>query len=173
MKQLYIFKQITNESGSSYRQNGMHYWKLFIDGAARNNPGLAGAGVYILKDDQPFEKKGFFLGSKTNNQAEYLALLLGLIFLKQYIQSGDLVLVVSDSELLVKQIKGIYKVKNSALKPLNMAAKKLLIGIDYDIAHVMRENNTQADALANQGIDDRIRIPQEFLAILERHEISL
>jgi Ribonuclease HI len=67
------------KSGS---KDNVHYFKLFVDGASRNNPGQAGVGIYLLKDGEPVEKQGLYVGVKTNNQAEYLALLLGLLFLK-------------------------------------------------------------------------------------------
>lgn len=60
------------------------YWKLFIDGASRNNPGPSGIGIFLLKNDQPFVSEGFFIGVKTNNQAEYLALVVGLFFVQKY-----------------------------------------------------------------------------------------
>ena len=85
MKQLSIFdeafKKIEKKCGDGTRG----YWKLFIDGASRNNPGPSGAGFLLLKDDKPVEQKGFFLGSKTNNQAEYFALLIGIFFLKKHL----------------------------------------------------------------------------------------
>lgn len=156
---------------SSNKQS--HYWKLYIDGASRNNPGLAGVGLYILKDDQPVAKKGFFVGIKTNNQAEYLALLLGVFYLKHHIKKGDVVLIISDSELLVKQIKGMYRVKSPELSRLFIVAQQLLQDISYDIGHVLREENKIADALANQGIDRKVHVPDDFLTLLKNYGISL
>ena len=158
------------ETGNS---NKYHYFKLYVDGAARNNPGPAGAGIYIVKDDEPVEKRGLYLGVKTNNQAEYLALLLGLLFLKQQIGPDDMVLIVSDSELMVKQLKGEYRVKNQDLQQLYLVAKKLLAGLHYDIAHTPREENSVADSLANIGIDRTIRVPDALLTILHEYTISL
>ena len=169
MKQLELFvdPQSNVETVESFQ------WKMFIDGAARNNPGPAGAGIYILKDNQVFAQHGFFLGSKTNNQAEYLALLLGLLLLKPHVRPADAVHIVSDSQLLVRQIQGAYKVKNELLKPLHDMAKKLLSGIQYDIAHVMREENSNADALANNGIDKKVLLKQEEIGFLREHKILL
>ena len=150
-----------------------HYWKLYIDGASRNNPGLSGVGLYILKDEQPVEKQGFFVGIKTNNQAEYLALLLGIFYLKHHIKKGDVVLIISDSELLVKQIKGKYRVKSPELSRFFVIAQQLLHDISYDIGHVLREENKVADALANQGIDRKVRVPDDFLTLLKNYGISL
>lgn len=148
------------------------YWKLYIDGASRNNPGLSGAGVYLLKNGIAVEEKGFFLGIKTNNQAEYLALLLGLFFAKKYMQPTDLIEIISDSQLLVRQLEGTYRVKHSELKPLYATARALLYSVRYCVTHVMREDNKRADALANKGVDERVPVPSEFVTMLKRHEIS-
>lgn len=148
------------------------HWKLFIDGAARNNPGPAGAGIYLVKNDKPVKKLGFYLGSKTNNQAEYGALLIGAYYLKQNIDPEDHVDIVSDSQLLVRQFKGEYRVKHPELKPLHMLAKKMLEGITHSISHVLREHNEIADEMANKGIDDKKKLPQEFLTLLKQHDIN-
>lgn len=173
MKQLSItdneLKKIKKKCG-----DGLHaYWKLFIDGASRNNPGLSGAGFFLLKDDIPVEKQGFFLGNKTNNQAEYFALLLGLFFLKRYICKGDFVLVISDSQLLVRQLKGEYKVKNPELRSIYRCAKDLLKYIDYNVVHVLREDNVQADKLANIGIEKKNKLPKLFLDLLQDYGIQI
>lgn len=147
-------------------------WMLFIDGASRKNPGIAGAGVYLLKDDMPTFKKGFFLGYKTNNQAEYLALLLGIFYAKEHFSKADALYVMSDSELLIKQMKGEYRVKNEPLKQLFDLAHHLLKGTAYTLCHVRRENNTEADALANVGIDKRGKVPDAFVALLLAHGIA-
>lgn len=148
------------------------HWKLFIDGAARNNPGPAGAGIYLVKNDKPVKKSGFYLGTKTNNQAEYGALLIGIYYLKQHMESQDHVDIVSDSQLLVRQFKGEYRVKHPELKPLHMLAKKMLEGTTHSISHVLREHNEIADEMANKGIDDKKKLPQEFLTLLQQHDIS-
>lgn len=148
-------------------------WKLFVDGASRNNPGNSGAGVYILKDSNVFQQQGVFLGKKTNNEAEYLALLLGVFELKQVIEKKDLVLIMSDSQLLVRQIAGIYKVKEPRLQKLYMIAQHLLRDINYEIVHVLRENNTYADELANKGIDNKTSASTSFIQFLQRHEFHL
>lgn len=149
------------------------YWKIFCDGAARNNPGPAGAGVRITCDDKIIKETGTYLGSKTNNQAEYLALLLGLYYVKKLAQEPMMLLIVSDSQLLVRQLQGLYKVKHPDLKPLYTLAVAMLAGMRYDVAHVLREENTRADALANRGIDEKIPAPDEFLTLLRNHGISI
>jgi ribonuclease HI len=149
-----------------------HTWTVFIDGASRNNPGKAGAGIFIKKDQENVIIEGFYLGIKTNNQAEYLALLLGLFFINQYAQPGDMIRIISDSQLLVKQFIGEYKVKNEGLKPLHMLAHKLARPFNIDIMHVLREDNKKADELANKGIDSQKLPPPTFIRMLEEHTIN-
>lgn len=170
MKQLFLFSQLSEKSST---RTVTHQLTLFIDGASRNNPGLAGAGIYLLKDDKPIERYGFFLGIKTNNQAEYLALLLGLFFLQKHVHLDNKIRIVSDSELLVKQIAGVYRVKNQALKPLFTLAKSMLIPLNGSVEHVFRAENKIADKLANQGIDHKAPVPPDFIEMLRCHELSL
>ena len=168
MKQLDIFASEQDASTASSVQ-----WKLFVDGASRNNPGPAGAGIYLLKDAQTFLKKGFSLGIKTNNQAEYLALLVGLFYVTHYKQAQDKVHVIADSELLVKQVKGEYKVRNPELQKLHALASVMIKKTDAIIMHVLRTDNHVADSMANQGIDERIPLPNEFIALLTQSGITL
>lgn len=148
------------------------HWKLFVDGAARNNPGPAGAGFYLLKDSAFCAKKGYYLGSRTNNQAEYLALLLGLHFLKNYVKPGDCVHIVSDSQLLVRQLQGEYRIKAVELKPFHALASALMQVIHAQIFHVLRTDNAQADRMANKGIDTKRTVPEDFITMLHAHGIS-
>lgn len=157
----------------THKKDHLHYWKLYIDGASRNNPGIAGAGVYILKDNKPVASYGYSLGIKTNNQAEYLALLLGLYTVRQLIGEQDLLLIISDSQLLVRQLQGQYAIRNEYIRSAHRVAKELLAGLTYDVGHVLRDENKQADALANKGIDDKVPVPNSFLNILHDHGISL
>lgn len=154
-------------------KDNIHYFKLFVDGASRNNPGVAGVGIYLVKDDVPLEKQGFYIGVKTNNQAEYLALLLGLLLLRRHVGLDDMVLIISDSELMVKQLKGEYRVKNLDLRQLFDIAKKLLSKLHYNIAHAPREENSIADGLANLGIDRTVRVPDDLIEMLHEYSISL
>jgi len=169
MKQLNVFDDGTQSTSC----DDITYWKVFIDGASRNNPGPAGAGVHILKNDKLVLEKGFYLGLKTNNQAEYLALLLGIFYVKKNLCKDDMLLIVSDSQLLVRQMEGAYRVKNVDLKPLYQLANQLLHGINYSILHVLREDNKDADRMANVGLDKRSRVPSDFLQVLQRYEIQL
>lgn len=150
-----------------------HEWRLYIDGASRNNPGKSGAGVYIMRDGIPLYQEGYFLGIKTNNQAEYLALLLGLFTLKQWYNKRDKVLVYSDSQLLVRQVQGMYKVRNELLKPLHAIAQVMIKDMHVTIAHVMREDNTHADKMANHGIDTQKPMPPVFIRMLKQYDVAL
>ncbi|MBW2471208.1 MAG: ribonuclease HI family protein [Deltaproteobacteria bacterium] len=131
--------------------------QLFTDGASRGNPGEAGAGIAIL-DEQGNELVGAsqYLGQCTNNEAEYRALLFGLEKCAEF-GRGSLKLHL-DSELIVKQIHGEYKVKHPNLKPLHKKAMQKLSGFaSFRITHVRRENNSRADELANRAIDDHLQ----------------
>ncbi len=130
--------------------------RLFTDGAARGNPGPAGAGAVIVNPDgHVVAKIGKFLGDSTNNVAEYMGLILGL---KRAKAMGIKELeVLSDSELLVKQLAGEYAVKADHLRPLHDEARALLQGFQWiQVRHIPREENAQADAMSNRAIDERL-----------------
>lgn len=171
MSQLNIFADCTEPKEQPSVDTAQ--WRLFVDGASRNNPGRAGAGIFLVKNDKPVHKGGYFLGIKTNNQAEYLALLIGICIAKQYMESHDLLSIVSDSELLIKQLKGEYKVKNPALKTLHAGALSLLAPVNYNVCHVLREYNKDADAMANKGVDTGAPVPDECATLLHTHGISI
>lgn len=127
--------------------------QLFCDGASRGNPGPASAGSVLKNmEGETIAEVSYYLGEMTNNQAEYRALLLGLRkALEHKIESLKVYL---DSELVVKQIKGIYKVKHPDLIPLFDEIKKLIRKFSsFEISHVFREKNKEADKLANLAID--------------------
>lgn len=132
-----------------------HYLVAHTDGGARGNPGPAGYGVVI--QDQAGHKVAAlseYLGHQTNNFAEYQGLIAALEYA---VKHGPKALkVVSDSELLVRQIKGIYKVKNLVLQDLHARAKELIAKLDwFSIDHALREHNQEADRLANAAMDKR------------------
>jgi ribonuclease HI len=128
---------------------------IYTDGASRNNPGEAGAGVYIMKNGEPLERLARYLGTATNNVAEYTAAIMGL---QQAVTLGARrVKLLADSELLVKQINGQYKVKNEGLKPLHAQVKELIARIgSVEVQYIPRAQNKEADALANKAIDEKI-----------------
>jgi len=129
---------------------------IHTDGGARGNPGPAGAGFVIVDaaDDQPIFEGGLFLGRATNNVAEYKGVIGALRVASRL--GASRVTLQSDSQLLVRQINGQYRVKNAGLKPLYEQAKQLQAGFDScEFRHVRREENTDADRLVNQAIDAR------------------
>lgn len=132
-------------------------WLLLVDGAARGNPGEAGCGAAICDETGAVVKElSRYLGHATNNVAEYEALLMGLEALVQ--MGRRKVCVQSDSQLLVRQLNGEYRVKDEKLKVLFQRAVNLLRRFEaYRILHVPRELNKLADRLANQGIDDALK----------------
>ena len=136
------------------------------DGAARGNPGPAGIGVVIVKlDGEVLATIAEGLGETTNNVAEYTAAIEGLKRAKE-LGATD-VLLRSDSRLLIEQLAGAWKVKNERLKRLHAQARELVRGFPkVKLEHVPRERNKQADALANEGVDEWLaagRPPTEFL----------
>src|SRR5712692_9547635 len=126
--------------------------RVFTDGASRGNPGHSGAGV-VIEDEKGIRLQGCFryLGRMTNNQAEYLALIDGLKTVAAW--KPDSLQIRLDSNLLVQQIKGKYKVKNVDLKPHYERVMAMLSAQPYDVEYVPREKNRGADALANRAID--------------------
>lgn len=123
------------------------------DGGARGNPGPAGYGVVIQdQSGHTVASLSEYLGHQTNNFAEYQGLIAALEYA---VKHGPKALkLISDSELLVRQIKGIYKVKNAALKDLHARAKELIAQLEwFSIGHALREHNQEADRLANQAMD--------------------
>jgi len=127
---------------------------VHTDGAARGNPGPAAIGV-TLQDEagHTLARISRRLGRTTNNQAEYRAVIAGL---EQAIALGASgVVVKSDSELVVKQLNGKYKVKNAALRPLYQEVVRLAGQLQgFSISYIPRESNRAADALANQALDN-------------------
>jgi ribonuclease HI len=129
-------------------------YRLYTDGASRGNPGKGGAGA-ILYDEagEAVSRRKHYLGVCTNNTAEYKGLILGL---EAALRHGCRRLhIFMDSELLVRQINGSYRVKNENLKPLMAEVKRLLSFFDgYVVEHIERSKNKAADQLANEAIDE-------------------
>jgi ribonuclease HI len=128
-------------------------WLLMVDGAARGNPGKAGCGAVICDENGAVVKEmSRYLGQTTNNIAEYEALLMGLEALIALGKKN--IRVHSDSELMVRQLNGRYRVRDPKLQTLHGRALSLLREFDrYTILHVRRAANKLADRLANRGID--------------------
>jgi ribonuclease HI len=130
-----------------------HYLIAHSDGGARGNPGPAGYGV-VIKDEsgRTVAALSEYLGHQTNNFAEYQGLIAALEYAIQH--GAKALKLISDSELLVRQIKGIYKVKNATLQDLHGRAKELIAKLDwFSIGHALREHNQEADRLANEAMD--------------------
>jgi probable phosphoglycerate mutase len=125
----------------------------FVDGGARGNPGPAGYGVYIQDEHgEKVAELSEYLGVRTNNFAEYSGFLAALEFALRY--DHPRLRVVSDSELMVKQIKGHYQVRSPDLRPLYEEAKRRIAGLEsFQIQHVLRNKNREADRLANLAMD--------------------
>ena len=164
------------------------YLVAHSDGGARGNPGPAGYGV-VIKDEAGNKVAALseYLGHQTNNFAEYQGLIAALEYA---IKHGPKALkLISDSELLVRQIKGIYKVKNATLQDLHGRAKELIAQLDwFSIGHALREHNQEADRLANEAMDKGMgrsvaraaapvlsaaQPPQEFEGIVRNGKVEL
>jgi len=136
----------------------MHFF-IHADGGARGNPGPAGAGV-IIRDElgNTVASVSKFLGERTNNFAEYEAVILGIDALKKIVPSAQRkkidIVVKMDSELVVKQMRGEYKVKNKVLKEQQARLASLAEAFkSVSFTHVPREENSDADTLANEAMD--------------------
>jgi len=130
-----------------------HYLLAHCDGGARGNPGPAGYGVVIKNEKgETVTALSEYLGHQTNNFAEYQGLIAALEYAVEH--GLKALKVISDSELLVLQIKGVYKVKNSTLRDLHARATDLIAQLQwFSIAHARREHNQEADRLANAAMD--------------------
>jgi ribonuclease HI len=130
---------------------------IYVDGASRGNPGPSGIGIVIEDGDGATRVKiSSYIGRTTNNQAEYRALIVGLREAARL--KAEHVDIKSDSELLVEQVCGRYKVRSPKLRPLFEEVKELLAGFRSSaISYIPREQNRVADALANQAFDGQLR----------------
>lgn len=175
----------------SHRENPPErYLVAHSDGGARGNPGPAGYGVVI--NDQSGRKVAHlseYLGHQTNNFAEYQGLIAALEYALQH--GPKALKLISDSELLVRQIKGIYKVKNATLQELHGRAKELIAQLEwFSIGHALREQNQDADRLANEAMDKGMGrvarapspatvstnmspVPQEFEGVIRNGVVQL
>ena len=126
---------------------------IYIDGASKGNPGKAGYGFLIYDEKKNLvEKSGGFLGITTNNVAEYFALIFSLISAIKY--NPESIIVYSDSQLMVKQINGEYKVKQEWIKRLYAVSKSLIGNFKkISIVYIPREENKEADNLANSFVE--------------------
>lgn len=128
-----------------------------VDGGARGNPGPAAvAAVATTPEGEELAERNAYIGEATNNVAEYRALLLGLELAREL--GASEVEVVNDSELVARQIGGEYKVKHAGLKPLYLDAMRSLRDFDgWAVRAVRREENSRADELVNEALDEAVR----------------
>ena len=129
---------------------------IFSDGGARGNPGKSAATFVVYKDKKVLHKGSRYLGIQTNNVAEYSGVILALSWIKENQNGVDRVDYFLDSELVVKQLNGVYRIKNESLKKLAASVKELEKHIHPTIHyhHVLREKNKLADRLVNEEIDE-------------------
>src|SRR5246127_84643 len=164
------------------------YLVAHSDGGARGNPGPAGFGV-VIKDEsgRKVATLSEYLGHQTNNFAEYQGLIAALEYALKH--GPKALKLISDSELLVRQIKGIYKVKNATLQDLHARAKEVIGQLEwFSIGHALREHNQEADHLANEAMDrgmgrsnrpsamsssPQAQPPQEFEGVVRGEKIEL
>jgi ribonuclease HI len=126
---------------------------VHVDGGARGNPGPAAIGVVVSSPDgEVLDELGETIGVATNNVAEYQALLRGI---GRGLELGATELeLIGDSELVARQVRGEYKVKDSGLKPLHAEVKTALTGVEaWSIRNVPRAENAEADRLVNEALD--------------------
>jgi ribonuclease HI len=127
--------------------------RVNVDGGARGNPGPAAiAAVVTTLEGELLAERGETIGSATNNVAEYRALLLGIELGREL--GGNELELIGDSELIVRQVRGDYRVKQEHLRPLHAAVIKALSELDdWSLKHVRRDSNAAADALVNDALD--------------------
>ena len=142
------------ENKRNYKRKRVRLF-LYTDGAARGNPGPAGVGIIIKNERGEIIKKYYeYIGIKTNNQAEYEAILKGLSCIQRY--RPDEVVCFLDSQLITNQLLGLFKIKNSELKKYFQKVKKQSRFFPkISFFHIQREKNKEADQLANKAIDEQ------------------
>ena len=134
-------------------------FRVAFDGGSRGNPGIAAWGVAILDEDGEFlEGYGGFLGHATNNVAEYNGLIEALKLAGEH--GATEVEVLADSELIVRQVQGSYRVRNANLRPLFVEAMRMIQAFDlFRISHIRREKNKDADRMVNMTLDRAVADP--------------
>jgi len=129
---------------------------IFTDGASLGNPGPMGIGVVVYEGRHKVTEFGEYIGEGTNNIAEYTALIKALEYAKK--NKAKEVHIKADSQLIIRQMRGEYKVKDEKLKPLKRKADSLCEGLIVRFEHIPREKNEEADALSKEGAEQGKRI---------------
>lgn len=129
---------------------------IYVDGGSRGNPGRSAAAFVVIENGKVISKKGFFLGIKTNNEAEYSSVILALKWLVERKEEFEKVNLFLDSELVTKQLRGEYKMKSKNLMPLLKEARSLekIISSKIVYGNIPRENNRLADHVVNKVLDE-------------------
>ena len=130
---------------------------IYCDGGSRGNPGMASSGFVVYKDGEKIYEGGKFLGINTNNFAEYMAVVLSLEWLLESGYVDGTVNFFLDSELVVKQLTGLYKIKNEILLSLVFKIKDLekKLGSKFSYTHILRAKNKEADLVVNRILDEQ------------------
>lgn len=130
---------------------------VFTDGGSRGNPGISGYGLVIKSGAEIIYQESKFLGIKTNNEAEYLGLIGALTWISENQKDVEKINIFSDSQLMVRQVQGVYKMKAQNLRPLFEVVHSLIsqISSPIEFKSVPREDNSHADELANQAMDHK------------------
>jgi len=130
--------------------------EIYIDGASKGNPGPSGIGVVICQDGQTIKNIASYIGNATNNIAEYTALIYGLR--EGLLLKAENITVRTDSQLLYRQLKKIYKIKNPNILGLYHQATHLISAFEeFSVSHIPREKNKGADKLANQAVKEALK----------------
>lgn len=138
-------------------------WTLYFDGGSRGNPGIAGSGSFIIDaEGNEVWADAYFIGrNNTNNEAEYTGLLRGLQHMAKIVKPGHTLTVRGDSELVIKQMRGEYKVSSAKLRPLWQECCRIAGTLPHVVfEHVPRAANAKADALSNIGMDKSADVPK-------------
>ena len=133
---------------------------IYTDGGSRGNPGSSASAFVVYSDNKLVSSGSKFLGTTTNNVAEYSAIIIALTWLEKYSKTKSVSSVdfIVDSQLAQRQLTGVYKVKDAGLKVLYTNVKGLVSTFNFQITfkHVPRSNNREADALVNQTLDENL-----------------
>lgn len=167
------FEQLSIFDSNQTKNTVSEIIEIFSDGASRGNPGPASVGFVVKKNNIDITKQGFKILNTTNNVAEYLAMIAGLDFLQKSNLQFSKLIIKADSELLVKQLLGKYRVKSGPLQGLFYQAKLMLNKINkpYLIQHIDRNLNQEADKQANIALDKKTQAP-EWLITLQKNILS-
>jgi len=130
--------------------------EIYIDGASKGNPGPSGIGIVVCQDGRTVKNISNYIGESTNNVAEYTALIFGLQ--EALIQRADRISILTDSELLYRQINRVYKIKSPAIMNLYRQAQHLMSAFKgVSVRHIPREHNRGADKLASLAVKEEMK----------------